>query len=160
MSARALPTEDASIDAKSIAARRAVMALCAEASAEELRMAIATLGESPAAIEMRPVECGLAMLRGRMGGDGSPFNLGEASVTRAAIALPDGRMGFAYHLGRDREKARVAAIIDALWQGEERAAVEDALAPVRDRLAAAAALQARRTAATRVNFFTMVRGDD
>ena len=74
--------------------------------------------------------------------------------------LADGRTGFAWQLGRDREKARAAAIIDALWQGEERAAIERALAPVRARIAAAAAREARRTAATRVNFFTMVRGED
>ena len=90
MPARALQTENASADAKSIAARRAVMALCAEATGEELRAVVAAFGESPGAIDMRPVERGLAMLRGRMGGDGRPFNLGEASVTRAAIALPDG----------------------------------------------------------------------
>jgi len=95
-----------------------------------------------------------------MGGDGRAFNLGEATVTRAAIVLADGRTGFAYQLGRDRDKARAAAIIDALWQGEERAAIESALAPVRARLAETAAHDARRTAATRVNFFTMVRGED
>jgi alpha-D-ribose 1-methylphosphonate 5-triphosphate synthase subunit PhnG len=100
------------------------------------------------------------MLRGRMGGDGRAFNLGEATVTRAAVALSDGRTGFAYQLGRDREKARAAAIIDALWQGRERALIERALAPLRTRIADAAALEARRTAATRVNFFTMVRGED
>ena len=89
-----------------------------------------------------------------------PFNLGEATVTRAAIVLADGRTDFAYQLGRDRQKARAAAIVDALWQGEERAAIERALAPVRQRIADAATQAARRTAATRVNFFTMVRGED
>src|SRR5205814_1750278 len=83
------------------------------------------------------------MLRGRMGGDGRAFNLGEATVTRAAVVLADGRTGFAYQLGRDRIKARAAAIIDALWQGEERAAVENALAPVRARLADSAAEPAK-----------------
>ena len=100
------------------------------------------------------------MLRGRMGGDGRPFNLGEATVTRAAVVLPDGRTGFAWQLGRDREKARAAAVIDALWQGEERAAIEGALAPIRARIAETESRAARRTAATRVNFFTMVRGED
>jgi alpha-D-ribose 1-methylphosphonate 5-triphosphate synthase subunit PhnG len=74
--------------------------------------------------------------------------------------LPDGRTGFAYQLGRDGAKARTAAVIDALWQGEERTIVERALAPIRARQAGAEALAARRTAATRVNFFTMVRGED
>ncbi|WP_026303978.1 phosphonate C-P lyase system protein PhnG [Kaistia granuli] len=136
------------------------MAACAGASPAELVQALAGLGDVPAATDLRGTEQGLVMLRGRMGGDGNPFNLGEATVTRAAIRLPDGRTGFAYQLGRDAAKARTAAILDALWQGPERAAVEAALAPIRDRIAGEAAAKARRVAATRVNFFTMVRGED
>ncbi len=70
------------------------------------------------------------------------------------------RTGFAYQLGRDKDRARSAALLDALWQGAERDAVEAALVPIRTRIAADAALQARRVAATRVDFFTMVRGED
>ena len=143
-----------------LAGRREIMSVCTAAKREELGAVIAEIAPSLEAADLRPVEYGLVMLRGRMGGDGRAFNLGEATVTRAAVALPDGRTGFAYQLGRDREKARAAAIIDALWQGGERAAIERALAPLRTRIADAAALKARRTAATRVNFFTMVRGED
>jgi alpha-D-ribose 1-methylphosphonate 5-triphosphate synthase subunit PhnG len=143
-----------------IAARQAVMAACTGATEAELRQALESLGPVPAAQDLRGAEPGLVMLRGRMGGDGRPFNLGEATVTRAAVRLEDGRTGFAYQLGRDAAKARIAAILDALWQGPEQAAVEAALAPVRGRIAAEAAAKARRVAATRVNFFTMVRGDD
>jgi alpha-D-ribose 1-methylphosphonate 5-triphosphate synthase subunit PhnG len=101
------------------------------------------------------------MLRGRMGGDGAPFNLGEASVTRAAVELEGGPVGFAYHLGRDAGKARAAATLDALWQDEARRAdVETALRPVRERIEAERATRARQVAATRVDFFTLVRGDD
>lgn len=136
------------------------MATCAGASPAELEQALARLGEVPAATDLRGTEQGLVMLRGRMGGDGRPFNLGEATVTRAAVRLADGRTGFAYQLGRDAVKARTAAILDALWQGPEQGAVEAALAPIRQRLADEAAAKARRVAATRVNFFTMVRGED
>ena len=44
------------------------------------------------------------MLRGRIGGDGAPFNLGEASVTRAAVQIASGEVGIAYILGRDEKK--------------------------------------------------------
>jgi alpha-D-ribose 1-methylphosphonate 5-triphosphate synthase subunit PhnG len=142
-----------------VAARRAIMAICAAATPAELLAVLAGIDAVPEAGDLRPVESGLVMLRGRIGGDGRPFNFGEASVTRSAVALPDGRTGFAYQLGRDREKARLAAVIDALWQGEERSAVERCLAPVRVRLATEVAKDRRRVAATRVNFFTMVRGD-
>ncbi|WP_084673800.1 phosphonate C-P lyase system protein PhnG [Methylobacterium sp. WSM2598] len=148
-------------EAPEIAARRAAMALCGEASAEELSRALDGIGPVGEAEDLRPVETGLVMARGRIGGDGRPFNLGEVTVTRAAVRLPDGATGFAYHLGRDRRKARLAAILDALWQQPgRRPAVERALAPVAARRAAEAQAQARRVAATRVNFFTMARGED
>ena len=143
-----------------IAARQAVMATCTGATRVELEQVLAGLGDIPQATDLRGTENGLVMLRGRMGGDGRAFNLGEATVTRAAVRLEDGRNGFAYQLGRDAAKARISAILDALWQGAERAAVESGLTPIRDRIAGEAAAKARRVAATRVNFFTMVRGED
>ncbi|MGY2047134.1 phosphonate C-P lyase system protein PhnG [Methylobacterium sp. JK268] len=147
--------------APDIAARRAAMALCAQATAEDLAAALDGLGPVGAAEDLRPAETGLVMARGRIGGDGRPFNLGEMTVTRAAIRLPEGGTGFAYHLGRDRRKARLAAILDALWQEpRRRPAVEAALAGIAERRAAEAETQARRIAATRVNFFTMARGED
>ncbi|GJD49783.1 Alpha-D-ribose 1-methylphosphonate 5-triphosphate synthase subunit PhnG [Methylobacterium crusticola] len=155
-----IPTPRAG-DAPEVAARRAVMALCGQASAGELRDALARLACPDEAEDLRPPETGLVMTRGRIGGDGRPFNLGEATVTRAAVRLPGGETGFAYHLGRDRAKARLAATLDALWQRRaERAAVEAALAPVAARREAERAARDRRTAATRVNFFTLARGED
>ncbi|WGF88017.1 phosphonate C-P lyase system protein PhnG [Marinivivus vitaminiproducens] len=142
-------------------ARQQLMRLCADAEASELDTALAALGPVPDASDLRPAESGLVMLRGRMGGDGRRFNLGEASVTRAAVRLATGETGFAYQLGRDPEKARKAAVLDALLQAPGRQeAVEAALAPVARRLASERMTQARRTAATRVNFFTMTRGED
>ncbi len=152
--------EDGAARLSEVAARQALMATMAEASSEELDAALQQLGAIPEAADIRPAESGLVMLRGRAGGEGRQFNLGEATVTRAAIRLSDGRTGFAYHLGRDGRKARLAAILDGLWQGSERPRVETALAGVRERLRAAADLKARRVAATRVDFFTMVRGED
>ena len=64
----------------------------------------------------RQAESGLVMVRGRIGGDGAPFNLGEATVTRAAVRLASGEIGFGYVLGRDHEKARLIALCDALLQ--------------------------------------------
>ena len=140
--------------------RRAVMALCAAADRCELEDALIALG-APATEDLRPPETGLVMATGRIGGDGRPFNLGEVSVTRAAIRLPDGATGFAYHLGRDRTKARLAAILDALWQDPaRRGRVEAVLAPAAQRDEANRARAARRTAATRVDFLTLARGED
>src|ERR1700736_806773 len=72
---------------------------------------------------LREPENGLVMVRGRIGGDGAPFNLGEATVTRAAVRLSTGEVGFGYTLGRDRQKAQMIALCDALVQSEEFASV-------------------------------------
>lgn len=143
-----------------VARRQAVMAVCAAATAAEIEAAIALLQPLPEFTVLRPAEGGLVMLRGRMGGDGRAFNLGEATVTRAAVRLSDGRTGFAYQLGRDAIKARHSAVLDGLVQGAEAASVERALQPVRERIDADAAQKRGRVAATKVNFFTMVRGED
>ncbi|MGJ4856915.1 phosphonate C-P lyase system protein PhnG [Labrys sp. La1] len=147
--------------AAGVKARQAVMRLCAHATGPELDHVLSALAPLPAHVTLRPAATGLVMLQGKVGGDGGAFNLGEASTSRATVRLENGPIGFAYHLGRDRTKASAAALIDALWQDEPRRdAVERALRPVAARLAADAEVSARQTAATRVNFFTMVRGED
>ena len=73
----------------------------------------------PAHEDLREPENGLVMVRGRVGGDGAPFNLGEATVSRAAVRLSTGEVGFGYTLGRDREKARLIALCDAMVQSAE-----------------------------------------
>jgi len=142
--------------------RRAAMALLARATPEELQEGLAAADAPRDVNVLRAPETGLVMVRGRMAGEGAPFNLGEATVTRAAVRLPSGETGFAYALGTDRERARLAAIADALWQrGAARDTIErHILRPVAARLAAEAARQAARAAATKVAFFTLVRGED
>lgn len=135
------------------------MATVARATVGELAALDAMAGDR--AEVLRAPEIGLVMVRGRIGGDGAPFNLGEATVTRAAVALPDGVIGFGHVLGRDKDRARLSALADALWQAPAtRDAVEALLAPVRARIAAETTLKRERAAATRVDFFTMVRGDN
>ncbi len=138
------------------------MAVFAQAKLQEMTDGLSAIGEHIEHVDVRPPESGLVMLRGRIGGDGAPFNVGEATVTRCAIQLSSGEVGFSYALGRDRDKARFAALCDALWQSEAyRPAVErHVLEPVRSRLAIDRDTIARQVAATRVDFFTMVRGED
>ena len=143
------------------AARRAVMALAARAAPDDLAPVRALAPEG--VVDLRVPEVGLVMVRGRMGGTGAAFNLGEATVTRAAVRLPSGTLGFAHVLGRDTALARDAALVDALWQegGAIRADLEaTVLAPLAGRLDAADRRRAAEVAATRVDFFTMVRGED
>jgi alpha-D-ribose 1-methylphosphonate 5-triphosphate synthase subunit PhnG len=148
-------------DLASIDARRAVMAAVARAETAELSNPIARLWSDLDIRDLRAPEIGLVMLRGRMGGDGAAFNLGEATVTRAVVELPGGLRGYGQRFGRQVEAARLAAVVDALWQDDaERIKVEaEIVAPIRRRLAAERARTAAETAATKVDFFTLVRGD-
>jgi alpha-D-ribose 1-methylphosphonate 5-triphosphate synthase subunit PhnG len=156
------PMSDPAAPAPDTGARRAAMALLAQARTVEIRQGLAAVGESPRYVELRPVATGLVMVRGRIGGDGAPFNLGEATVTRAAVQMDSGEVGFSYALGRDHDKARLAAVCDALWQSARcRDAIErHVLAPVRMRLERERAEKREQAAATRVDFFTLVRGED
>jgi len=138
------------------------MATLANARASEIACGLTALGNDIAYVELRPVETGLVMLQGRIGGDGAAFNLGEATVTRATVRIPSGEVGFSYVLGRDRYKARLAALCDALWQNpSSRESVERyVLAPIKAHQESERARQRAQTAATRVDFFTLVRGED
>jgi alpha-D-ribose 1-methylphosphonate 5-triphosphate synthase subunit PhnG len=133
------------------------MAVLAKASAMEVERAWADLPERPAYRCVRPAEIGLVMARGRIGGSGAPFNLGEITVTRCVVELGSGgAWGFAYVAGRDQRHAELAAAFDALLQrgDAQHCAIIERLADAaerRRRMAAAAAAE------TRVEFFTMVR---
>lgn len=111
--------------------------------------------------QLRAPENGLVMLRGRIGGDGAPFNLGEATVSRAAVRLNSGEVGFGYTLGRDGAKAQLIALCDALIQTSQFADTIEAkvLTPLRARVLAEHKRKAEETAATKVDFYTLVRGE-
>ena len=101
------------------------------------------------------------MIRGRIGGGGAPFNLGEATVSRATVRLDSGEIGFGQTLGLEQRKAELAAIFDALAQRADFVrAVEALVSSVEAGIAEKDAEHLRQTAATRVDFFTMVRGED
>jgi alpha-D-ribose 1-methylphosphonate 5-triphosphate synthase subunit PhnG len=142
--------------------RRAAMAVLAESDAAEIARCLDSIGPLPHHKELRAAEIGLLMVRGRMGGDGAPFNIGEATVTRAAVKLESGETGFGYVLGRDHAKARLVALCDALVQTTIYCNVveREVVAPIRDRLDAARERKAQQVAATKVEFFTLVRGED
>jgi alpha-D-ribose 1-methylphosphonate 5-triphosphate synthase subunit PhnG len=141
--------------------RCVAMAAAARADLEELAKPLLRLWPDLDIRELRTPEIGLVMLRGRVGGDGAAFNLGEATVTRAVVELAGGHRGYGQRLGRNPKAARLAAIIDALWQKtSERERVEtEVLEPIRRRLAAEKLRAHAETAATKVDFFTLVRGD-
>jgi len=111
---------------------------------------------------IRPAETGLTRIQARMGGSGKRFVMGDATVTRAVVKLHDGTLGFSYVLGRDKAHAERCALIDALLQQPEtHALLQDALiTPLAALREEQRQLRAREIARSKVDFFTLVRGDN
>ncbi len=145
-----------------ITARRHWMAVLARASAAALETAWEGLSERPLYQFLRPPETGLAMVQARMGGTGRPFNLGEMTVTRCSVLVAQGTAGHAYVAGHNRRHAELAAVFDALLQDTARreTLLETIIHPLKEADDRCRQSLARKTAATKVDFFTMVRGDD
>ena len=142
--------------------RQAWLAALAHAERESLERIWAELPQPPAYETLRAAEVGLAMVRGRAGGTGQPFNLGEMTVTRCAVRLTaDGIAGFGYVAGRDTRKAELVALLDAVLQEEPRgrALRQPIVARLTEARRQAREARARKIASSRVEFFTMVRGE-
>ncbi|MEM8791922.1 MAG: phosphonate C-P lyase system protein PhnG [Pseudomonadota bacterium] len=141
--------------------RKAWLGLLARAPGADVAKLWQDLAEAPSFAWLRQPEIGGVMVRGRMGGSGGPFNLGEMTVTRCSLRLDCGTVGHGYVQGRDKAKAEIAALIDALMQTERGARVrETILAPLEATMAVKARARAEKAAATKVDFFTLVRGED
>jgi len=142
------------------AARRAWLAVLARSERSELEAGLARLAPQLHYEFLRRPECGMVMLRGRAGGSGDAFNLGEASVTRCSVRTADGLVGTGYVLGRDTRKAELVAVFDALLQEDAyRASIEPQLIePLKRAQQQRRSDAAHAAAATKVEFYAMVRG--
>ncbi|OON39787.1 phosphonate C-P lyase system protein PhnG [Izhakiella australiensis] len=111
---------------------------------------------------LRAPEIGLTRLQARMGGSGRRFILGDATVTRAVIRLDDGTCGYSYVLGRDKAHAELCALLDGLLQqqGESTLLYRQLIVPLAAERAEQQSQRAREIASSRVDFFTLVRGDN
>lgn len=145
-------------------ARQRRLRLLARADRATLEAALAALPTQPEWRRLKQPETGLAMVRARAGGAGRRFNLGEMTVSRCVVALEGDSqsMGVGYVQGRDRRRAELVAVFDALSQdaaGAEK--IEELLiAPVERKLAEERQVRDAKVAATKVDFFTLVRGED
>ncbi|MEL6478421.1 MAG: phosphonate C-P lyase system protein PhnG [Pseudomonadota bacterium] len=141
--------------------RKTWMGILAKADAELLDDLWSKAALDRAFTWLRAPETGSVMVQGRMGGSGGAFNLGEITVTRCSLQIDCGTVGHAYVQGRTKAKAEKAALCDALMQTEAASQVEAAiLTPLAARQAETAQTRAAKAAATKVDFFTMVRGED
>ena len=141
--------------------RKAWMSVLAKAPEGRVAQLLDAAIARPEFAWLRAPEIGSTMVRARAGATGAPFNLGEVTITRCALTLDTGEVGHAYIKGRNKVDAQAAALVDALMQTDKaevlRAQVID---PLEAEQAAAKAARAAKAAATKVDFFTMLRGED
>ena len=144
------------------AARQRWMGVLAKAQLSELEGCWQGLAQPPRYEWLRIPEIGMVMVRGRAGGSGAQFNLGQMTVTRCALRLASGVAGIGYVQGRSKRHAELAALFDALLQDEsQRPDLErTVIAPLEAAQSERRAVRSRKANATKVNFFTLVRGED
>jgi alpha-D-ribose 1-methylphosphonate 5-triphosphate synthase subunit PhnG len=141
--------------------RRTWLGLLATAPHDRLLSLVAASGATADHTVLRRPEIGTVMLRGRTGGTGTPFNLGEITVTRASVRIAEGPVGHGHVQGRSHSAALSAALVDALMQTPRAPDLAARiLAPLSAEQADRRATRAGKAAATKVDFFTLVRGDD
>jgi alpha-D-ribose 1-methylphosphonate 5-triphosphate synthase subunit PhnG len=141
----------------STASRQHWMSVLARAPARAIESALTQCGSRPDWTRVRGPETGLVMVRGRAGGSGSPFNLGEMTVTRCTVRLSAGAVGHSYVAGRDELQAELAAVADALLQdpATNQMLLDTLIRPLADAQREQRLTRAEKAAATRVEFFSM-----
>ena len=142
--------------------RQKWMSVLARADFDELERRWQSMSIATHYAVLRPAEIGMIMLRGRVNGNGSPFNMGEATVTRCSIKMETGEIGSSYILGRNKQHAELAALIDGeLLRGQNNHYITEELLNSLDELEQRRQLSKQQKAAkTKVDFFTFVRGED
>ncbi|NGN97208.1 phosphonate C-P lyase system protein PhnG [Grimontia sp. S25] len=137
------------------------MSVLARADANALIAHWDNLSLTPQYQLVRAPEIGLAQVRARMGGTGNAFNMGDVTITRAVVRLESGELGYSYVTGRNKQHAELAAVADALMQTSAHDALQQTLiSPLAAEKAEQEQLRAREVATSKVDFFTMVRGED
>ncbi len=144
------------------AARQRWMSVLAKAPLSELETAWEGIPDKPGFAWLRAPQSGMVMLRARSGGTGSQFNLGQMTVTRCALRLDNGNAGLGYVKGRSKRHAELAAIFDAMLQDDEKTAELEVkvIAPLLAGQSARREEASKKANATKVNFFTLVRGEN
>ncbi|MGK7952007.1 MAG: phosphonate C-P lyase system protein PhnG [Xenococcaceae cyanobacterium] len=140
--------------------RQAWMKILAKSSVINIERQVQTLGKLPEYSFLRSPEIGLTMVRGRAGGTGEVFNLGEMTITRCVVKILNAT-GFGYVGGRSKRHAELAAVCDGLLQQDEWSfrVQNKVIKPLQTIIQQKQEKQKRQTEATKVEFFTMLRGE-
>ena len=110
---------------------------------------------------LREPEIGSVMVQGKVGATGDNFNVGEVTITRCSLNLDKKIQGHGYVQGRNKYKSKIAALCDALMQTEKKKIIKrniiDKLIKYKNNKRNEIL---SKTEATKVDFFTLVRGED
>lgn len=141
--------------------RQQLLAVLSKCSSKDIKALWQPLNLTPNYQLLKSPEIGMVMVKAKTGGNGSPFNMGEMTVTRTVLRLDSNQMGYGYIAGRDKDKSLLIAMIDACyqvadWQSEINQKV---LEPLQAQHNQAYQAHAQQVEKTKVNFFTMVRGE-
>jgi len=141
--------------------RKQWMSVLAKSSSRELEDAWQGLAEKPIYRHLHKPETGSMMVRGRAGGSGPKFNLGEITTSRCTIQTVKGYVGSAYIAGCDHRHAELAAIFDALLQDplQHQNIFNNVISGLKSSFDKKKNEASKKSAATKVDFFTMVRGE-
>jgi alpha-D-ribose 1-methylphosphonate 5-triphosphate synthase subunit PhnG len=144
----------------SVADRQAWLAVLAHAPRAALAERAPTATAGHAFDWLREPETGLALVRARIANRGDRFNLGEVTLTRCIARVTiDGHAtaGVGHTLGRDEQRARWVAQLDALLQQPcvQQQLMAQVIAPLRAVRELALAQEQARHAASRVSFYTL-----
>ncbi|MFS2225006.1 phosphonate C-P lyase system protein PhnG [Pantoea sp. B65] len=147
---------------EALKARQQWLSVLAHSQPKQLEQHWQALKLQPHYEVLRAAETGLTRLQGRIGGSGKRFIVGDVTVTRAVIRLADGTCGYSYVTGRDKAHAERCALIDALLQQQETHGLlqQQLITPLAAARAEQQQLRSREIASSRVDFFTLVRGDN
>jgi alpha-D-ribose 1-methylphosphonate 5-triphosphate synthase subunit PhnG len=140
--------------------RKSWLSILAKSPLSEIQALWTKLELNPEWELIRKPEIGMVMVQGRTGGNGKAFNLGEMTITRAAVRLKNGKTGLSYVQGRSKKHAELCAVLDAMLQTPaiHSQIFNNLITPLKDTLEELRTRQSKKAANTKVNFFTMVRG--
>ena len=140
--------------------RQKWMSILAKADTKLLNTLWCDLPDRPSWTNIRSPETGMVMVRGKAGGVGTTFNVGEMTLTRATVRLDNGISGVAYVQGRSALKAEQSAVLDAMLQDDRYATstFTNIIKPLEKAIKKQKTTAGKKAAKTKVEFFTMVRG--
>jgi alpha-D-ribose 1-methylphosphonate 5-triphosphate synthase subunit PhnG len=137
--------------------RKAWLSVLARSDHARIQTHLSGLPALPDFTHLRRPETGMAMVRGRIGGGGAAFNLGEMTIARCSIRDATGQVGHGYALGRDLAQVELIARLDAALQSPawHDCLIAELVNPLADLIAARRAATEAQAQATEVQFFTL-----